>query len=156
MRRLALAALVAALAVPASALAFTPNDPFVSRQYYLQQIGAFDAWPDVPILAPVKVAIIDSGIDGTHPELASKIVAAKSFVGGSPLVDKEGHGTFVAGIVAAATNNGQGIAGIAFPAQLLIAKVVGADGASRYGPRPTRFAGPPTTARASSTSRSAA
>jgi hypothetical protein len=127
-RRLALAAVVAALAVPASALAFTPNDPFVSRQYYLQQIGAFDAWPDVPILAPVKVAIIDSGIDGTHPELASKIVAAKSFVGGSPLVDKEGHGTFVAGIVAAATNNSQGIAGIAFPAQLLIAKVVGADG----------------------------
>jgi serine protease len=55
-------------------------------------------------------------------------VAAKSFVGGSPLTDEQGHGTFVAGEIAATTNNGVGIAGIAFPAKLVVAKVVRSDG----------------------------
>jgi subtilisin family serine protease len=127
-KRLALATVVAAHAAPAAAQAFTPNDPLAPRQWYLTQIGAFDAWPDVPVLAPVRVAVVDSGIDGAHPEFAGRVVASKSFVGGTPLVDTQGHGTFVAGIVAAATNNATGIAGIAFPAQLLIAKVVTADG----------------------------
>jgi len=107
-------------------LAFTPTDPLASRQWYLQQDHAFDTWIDVPALAPVSVAIIDSGIDTTHPDLASKIVAARSFVGGSP-TDQAGHGTFVAGEIAAALNNNEGIAGIAFPAQLIVAKVVRPD-----------------------------
>ena len=55
-----------------------------------------------------RVAIIDSGIDATHPELADKIVEAKSFVGGSASVDHEGHGTFVAGLIAAAVDNSSG------------------------------------------------
>src|SRR5207244_1545182 len=58
---------------------------------------------------------------------AGRVVAAKSFVGGSALTDEQGHGTFVAGEIAAATNNGVGIAGIAFPAKLVIAKVVRGD-----------------------------
>jgi Subtilase family len=127
----ALAALV--FAGPGAAVAardfFTPNDPLASRQWYLAQDKAFDAWPALPTLPGdgVKVAIVDSGIDGSHPEFAGKIAAAKSFVGGSALTDQQGHGTFVAGEIAAATGNGQGIAGIAFPAQLLIAKVVRSD-----------------------------
>lgn len=108
-------------------LAFTPNDPLVSRQWYLAQDRAFDFWPQPPVLPGVRVAVIDSGIDGDHPEFAGRIVAARSFVGGSPYVDRHGHGTFVAGVIAAATGNGQGIAGIAFPAELLVAKVVRAD-----------------------------
>src|SRR5205807_1731896 len=56
-----------------------------------------------------------------------KVVLAKSFVGGSPYVDSEGHGTFVAGEIAASLD-GQGIVGMAYPAELLIAKVVRADG----------------------------
>jgi subtilisin family serine protease len=75
----------------------------------------------------VKVAIVDSGIDGGHPEFAGRIAASRSFVGGTALTDQQGHGTFVAGEIAAATGNGQGIAGIAFPAQLVIAKVVRGD-----------------------------
>jgi subtilisin family serine protease len=71
--------------------------------------------------------VIDSGIDGSHPDLAGQVVASKSFVGGNPLTDEQGHGTFVAGEIAAATNNGLGIAGIAFPAKLVIAKVVRSD-----------------------------
>jgi subtilisin family serine protease len=108
-------------------LAFIPNDPFAARQWYLDRIHAFDAWPEPPPLPAVPVAIIDSGVDGTHPELEGKILAARSFVGGKPLVDQQGHGTFVAGIIAAATNNEQGIAGIGFGSALLVAKVVTGD-----------------------------
>jgi subtilisin family serine protease len=108
-------------------LAFTPTDPLASKQWYLQQDHAFDAWPERPVLAPVSVAIIDSGIDATHPDLAPNIIAARSFVGGSA-ADQAGHGTFVAGEIAAALNNNEGIAGIAFSAQLIVAKVVRPDG----------------------------
>jgi subtilisin family serine protease len=127
-RRALLAAGAAALAVVPVAAAFTPNDPLAARQWYLTQIRAFDVWPQPPVLSPVKVAVIDSGIDGGHPEFQGRIAAARSFVGGNPLVDEQGHGTFVAGEIAAELNNGQGIAGIAFPAQLLVAKVVRPDG----------------------------
>jgi subtilisin family serine protease len=116
----------AALAMPLKA-SFTPTDPLAPRQYYLAQDHAFDAFGnDLPNLNPVRVAIIDSGIDGGHPELRSRIVAQRSWVGGSALTDEEGHGTFVAGMIAAALNN-EGIAGIAFPAQLVIAKIARAD-----------------------------
>ena len=116
-------------AAAAGRAAFAPNDPLASKQWYLAQDKAFDAWPELPTLpgAGVKVAIVDSGIDGGHPEFAGRIALAKSFVGGSALTDQQGHGTFVAGEIAAATDNGQGIAGIAFPAKLLIAKVVRGD-----------------------------
>src|SRR5262249_12959570 len=80
-----------------------------------------------PVLPPVKVAIVDSGIDMAHPDLASRVLAARSFVGSS-VADTQGHGTFVAGETAAAVNNSEGIAGIGLTAQLLIAKVVRSDG----------------------------
>jgi Subtilase family len=108
-------------------LAFVPNDPLLSKQWYLQVSNAFGFWPQLPTLTPVKIAVVDSGIDGRHPEFAHRVTAAKSFVGGSPWNDREGHGTFVAGEIAAATNNGQGIAGIAFAASLMVAKVVQRD-----------------------------
>ncbi len=107
-------------------LAFTPTDPLAAKQWYLQQDHAFDTWADVPVLSPVSVAIIDSGIDTTHPDLASRILVARSFVGGT-VSDQAGHGTFVAGEIAAGLNNNEGIAGIAFPAQLIVAKVVRPD-----------------------------
>lgn len=110
-------------------LAFTTDDPLAPRQWYLARDRAFDFWPAFPKLATVKVAVIDSGIDGGHPEfLPGRIAAAKSFVGGSPYVDTDGHGTFVAGEIAAEPDNGVGIAGIAFSSQLLVAKVVDATG----------------------------
>ena len=54
---------------------------------------------------PVRVAIIDSGIDGGHPEFRNRIWLARSWVGGRADTDEEGHGTFVAGMIAAAINN---------------------------------------------------
>lgn len=106
-------------------LAFAPPEPLATRQWYLAQTRALDAWAEPPPLAGPLVAVIDSGIDLTHPEFEGRVAAARSFVGGRPL-DQQGHGTFVAGIIAA-RHNGQGIAGIAFPSQLLVAKVVAAD-----------------------------
>ena len=125
---LALVLAPAALAIPLRS-SFTPNDPLAPRQYYLAQDRAFDAFTgDLPTLSPVRVAIIDSGIDGGHPEFPrSRIWAARSWVGGSPLTDEEGHGTFVAGVIAATLNNNEGIAGMAFPAQLVIAKIAHSD-----------------------------
>jgi len=108
-------------------LAFTPTDPLTARQWYIQQDRAFDFWPELPVLQPVKVAVIDSGIDAAHPEFADKVLLTRSFVGGSAANDQAGHGTFVAGEIAAALNNSEGIAGIAFPAELLVAKVVRPD-----------------------------
>jgi hypothetical protein len=108
-------------------VAFVPNDPFAFRQWHLAQIRAFDFWPELPMLPGVRVAIIDSGIEGGHPEFARRIAGARSFVGGSALTDEQGHGTFLAGEIAAAVNNQQGIAGIAFSSELLVAKVVRPD-----------------------------
>jgi subtilisin family serine protease len=105
-------------------IAFTPNDPLAARQWHLGQVHAFDFWPELPTLPGVRVAVIDSGIDGSHPDLQGRIAAHRSFVGGSALTDQQGHGTFVAGLIAAQANNEIGVAGIAFPAQLVIAKVV--------------------------------
>ncbi|HZB23526.1 MAG TPA: S8 family serine peptidase, partial [Gaiellaceae bacterium] len=105
-------------------VAFTPNDPLAPRQWHLSQVRAFDFWPELPTLAGVRVAVIDSGIDGSHPDFQGRIAASRTFVGGSALTDQQGHGTFVAGLIAAQTNNELGVAGIAFPAQLVIAKVV--------------------------------
>jgi Subtilase family len=109
-------------------LAFTPNDPLASRQWYLDRVRAFAAWPRVPVYASVKVAIVDSGVDATHPELREAIGSGRSFVRSSWRTDSHGHGTFVAGQIGATVNNGQGIAGLAFQAELMIAKVVRADG----------------------------
>ena len=105
-------------------LALTPTDPLVSKQWYLTQSRFYEPWLTLPALEQVPVAVIDSGVDSTHPELAGKILDAKSFVGGSAREDSLGHGTFVAGLIAAVVGNNIGIAGLAPSAELLVAKVV--------------------------------
>lgn len=99
-----------------------------SGDWYLQFDHVAEAQAELPSsLAPVRVAVIDSGIDGGHPALTGSIVAARSFVGGSPLADDVGHGTYVAGqivAVGAATTTATRDS----PLQLVVAKVVGADG----------------------------
>jgi Subtilase family len=113
---------------PARSLAFANTEPDATREWYLPQDHAWDFWPSLPTLTPIRVAVIDSGIDAGHPEFRGRILAGQSFVGGSWQRDNDGHGTFVAGEIAANPSNGQGIAGLAFNAQLLIAKVVRPDG----------------------------
>jgi thermitase len=133
-RPLACLLALAALVLPAAALAFENtvlfenSEPYAAKEWYLDADQAWAYWPTMPQLFPVRVAVVDSGIDGKHPEFKGRVVAARSFVGGSPYTDEQGHGTFVAGEIAANPVNGTGIAGLAFNAQLLVAKVVRRDG----------------------------
>jgi hypothetical protein len=127
-RRALLAGAVAALALAQSAAAYEPNDPLAAKQWHLAANRAFEFWASPPLLQPVRVAVIDSGIDGGHPDLKDAILDARSFVGGSAREDASGHGTFVAGLIAATVGNAEGVAGMAPSAQLLIAKVVSPDG----------------------------
>ncbi|HEY7197192.1 MAG TPA: S8 family serine peptidase [Gaiellaceae bacterium] len=113
-------------------LSFAPTDPLAGEQWYLQAIHGFDFWTELevpPVLPPVRVAVIDSGLDGDHPEFVDKVVASVSFVDESQgLTDTLGHGTIVAGEIAATLDNDTGIAGLGFPVQLLVAKVVDDEG----------------------------
>jgi subtilisin family serine protease len=110
-------------------LAYQPTDPLVSYQWYLSSIRAFEFWDALPVFGSVRVAVIDSGIDASHPEFPPvRIAATKSYVGSKATVDTNGHGTIVAGEIAAALDNAEGIAGVGFPVELLVAKVVRPDG----------------------------
>jgi hypothetical protein len=118
---------MAALVATSSAAAFTPTNPYYAKQWYLGEDSAFNAWPGAPPpFAPVKVAIIDSGVDCSLPDFQNQIAAEKSFVGGSACMDTQGHGTIVAGEIAGALNQA-GVVGLAFKSQLLVAKVVADD-----------------------------
>ena len=77
----------------------------------------------------VKIAILDTGIDPNHPDLSSKIVARKNFTTqNEDIGDRNGHGTHLAGIAAAVTDNSVGIAGTCPQCQLMIVKVLGDEG----------------------------
>ena len=116
---------VGATARPSRA-ALQVDDPLAPAQWYLQRTHVFDAWNVLPPLAPVRVAIVDSGVDVGHPEFSGRVVAARSFVDG-PVRDTQGHGTIVAGIVGAGSDNAIGITGLAPSADLIIARVVRSD-----------------------------
>jgi subtilisin family serine protease len=122
-----IAAVAAALATAVPAAAFTPPNQYYAKQWYLGFVNAFSAWQTPPTgLAPVKVAIIDSGVDCSLPDFAGRIAAKRSFVGGSACTDTVGHGTIVAGEIAGDLGT-NGIVGIAYNAQLVVAKVVRPD-----------------------------
>jgi len=118
----------AALVATSAAAAFTPTNTYYQKQWYLAQDQAFAAWPSTPpAFQPVKVGIIDSGLDCSLPDFKGQIAAAKSFVGGNACSDSQGHGTVVAGEIAGALNSA-GIVGLAYSSQLVVAKVVDSDG----------------------------
>ncbi len=133
-RRVALAVGAAVLLGQAAWMvaATASNDPLFSRQYGITQIGVPTAWTKSKG-AGIKIAVIDSGVDVDHPDLKAKIdPASRDFADNdnnadddSPLKDGQGqdlkgHGTHVAGIAAAITDNGVGVAGTA-PASSILA-----------------------------------
>ncbi len=99
----------------------TPNDTYYSRQYAPKKIQADLAWNFWKPKQQVIIAIVDTGVDSNHPDLTNKILRDSNGVLGYDAIagrrdtasDVYGHGTFVAGIAAAQTNNGTGVAGIA-------------------------------------------
>jgi thermitase len=108
-----------------------PNDPDYSLQWGLPKIFAPQAWDVSHGSANTLIAIDDTGIDGSHPDLAGKIVARANFTT-DPDVDNNGHGSHVAGIAAAETNNGLGVAGVGYDTKLLSVKVLDSTGSGFY------------------------
>lgn len=105
-----------------------PNDPYYVNEWHLQTMGAPTAW-NTSIGTGVIVAILDSGIDGTHPDLQGQLVPGWNFYdNNSNTSDVFGHGTKVGGVVGALTNNGIGIAGIAWGAKLMPVRVTDTSG----------------------------
>ena len=107
----------------------TPNDPSFASQWAHTRIRSGQAWDVTTGNATTVIAIIDTGIDAGHPDLAAKIVAGYDFVDNdSDPKDLNGHGTHCAGIAAAATNNSVGVAGTDWHARIMPVRVLGADG----------------------------
>ena len=103
----------------------TPNDPDYASQWHLPQIQAPAAWAITTGSSSVTVAVVDSGVDGTHPDLAAKIVPGWNYVNNNATTsDDLGHGTAVAGTLAAISNNGIGVAGVTWGSPIMPLVVV--------------------------------
>jgi subtilisin family serine protease len=133
--------LLLAPGVVAPAAAAPTNDPLSGLQWGLEQVRAPQAWARSRG-AGVTIAVVDSGIDLTHPDLAPKLVRGATFLGcgdrpdgcgtgswldGEDRTDSGGHGTHVAGIAAAATGNRIGVAGVAPDARIMPVKALSGD-----------------------------
>jgi thermitase len=109
-------------------LAWTPNDTSFGSQWALAKAGATSAW-DRARGDGVLIADLDTGVDYHHPDLAGKVALGWDFVAGdADPIDEHGHGTHVAGIAAAVTNNARGVAGMAPSARILAVRVLDANG----------------------------
>lgn len=109
---------------------YTPNDPaYQSQQYAPQKVKANQAWDVTQSASSVKIAVIDTGVDYNHPDLAGKVIKGYDFVqDDNDPMDEHDHGTHVSGIAAANTNNGVGMAGLAPKASILAVRVLDAGG----------------------------
>ncbi|MGQ9577524.1 MAG: S8 family peptidase [Candidatus Aminicenantales bacterium] len=130
----------------------TPNDTLFKYQYALynsgQEIGipgsprgkqradihASEAWEETRGAKDVVIAIIDSGVDLLHPDIKDKLKSSGRDIVNNDFdaTDDLGHGTHVAGIAAAATDNNEGIAGVAWNCQVLPVKVIDKEGSGLY------------------------
>lgn len=111
--------------------AFVPNDTFYSLQWGLPKVRAEGAWDKNIGSNSFPVAVVDTGIDESHPDLNGKVVKRVNFTT-DPDVDGDGHGTHVAGIVAATTNNSAGVASLGFDTKLISVKSLDNNGSGYY------------------------
>jgi thermitase len=115
-----------------------PNDPSYPNQWGLATIKAPHGWDIQQGKPDVVIAVVDTGVDPSHPDLAAKLVPGWNYDAFSPgyntsdTTDNNGHGTHVAGIAAAATNNAIGVAGACPACTVMPVKVLGADGGGTY------------------------
>ena len=103
----------------------TSNDQFFSSQWGLPRINAPQAW-DTATGDGAIIAVLDTGINATHPDVGSKVDDSRGFCSATDTsaTDQNGHGTHVAGIAAANTDNFTGISGVAPNARLQVGKVL--------------------------------
>ncbi len=104
------------------------NDPGSGDQYSLDRMRVRDAWSITRGGANV-IAVLDTGVQLNHPDLAGRIVAGHDFVNDdASAADDNGHGTWVSGIVAANANDGYGVAGISWTDRVMPIKVMNREG----------------------------
>jgi len=109
------------------------SDPRLGEQWALSKMQVPNAWDYSTGNPDVLVAVLDTGADFSHPDLAGKLVPGYDFVNqdDNPQ-DDHGHGTHVSGIIAAATNNGIGIAGVSYNTRVLVVKILNAQGVGTH------------------------
>jgi subtilisin family serine protease len=106
-----------------------PNDEFLPTQWSIRTTGAEQAWDLSTGSSQVVVGILDTGVDAGQPDLRGKLVQGYDYVNNDQdPSDDNGHGTAVAGIVAASSDNWIGVAGYCWACRLMPVKVLGADG----------------------------
>src|SRR5438876_1292887 len=112
---------------------FTPNDPSFKNQWHLPKMGCPSAWDITFGSSTVTIAICDTGVDATHPDLAAAIVPGWNFYdNNSDTRDVYGHGTGVAGTAAAMGNNGVGVAGAAMNCRIMPVRISDTNGYTLY------------------------
>ncbi|TMB95945.1 MAG: hypothetical protein E6J42_09905 [Chloroflexi bacterium] len=119
-------------------VALTPNDPQYGSQYGPQEIHAPQAWDLTTGATSTVIAIVDTGIDCTHSDIAGKCMVGYDFVNIRPLTGTEnsddfGHGTHVACIAACQTNNSMGVAGMCWQCIVMPVKVLNSGGSGTFG-----------------------
>ncbi|GED66324.1 hypothetical protein BRE01_00260 [Brevibacillus reuszeri] len=107
-----------------------PNDTYYTEyQWNLPLIGMEKSWDISEGSSDVLVAVVDTGVDMKHPEFAGKLVEGYNILeDNNKPQDDNGHGTHVSGVIAAKTNNKDGIAGMTWKSKLMPIKAIGADG----------------------------
>jgi thermitase len=109
-----------------------PNDPYYGSAWHLPRIGASSAW-DSSQGAGITIAILDSGVDSGHPDLATQLVPGWNFYdNNSNTSDVYGHGTKVAGAAAAASNNSLGVASVAVQSRIMPIRVTNTSGSGYW------------------------
>ena len=112
--------------IPPPTASRPPNDPYYPLQWSLAKINAQAAWSVSAGSPSMIVAVVDTGVDLGHPDLSGRLVAGYNCVkDGAPLQDDHGHGTHVAGTIAATANNGVGVVGVAWGVKIMPVKGVG-------------------------------
>jgi len=107
-----------------------PNDQLYRQfQWNMRKIQAEQAWDVTTGNPEVVVAVLDTGIDASHPDLAGKLLSGYDVLNDdSNPEDDSGHGTHNAGIIGAASDNGVGVAGVAWGARIMPLKVLNSNG----------------------------
>ncbi|WP_020589444.1 S8 family serine peptidase [Desulfobacter curvatus] len=112
---------------------YVPNDERYPSQWHLPIISAPGGWDLTTGSPSVPIAIIDSGVDPTHPDLAGNLIAGYNFLGNNTdTQDVLGHGTAVAGSAAAMTNNDIGVASVAWNSPIMPLVVLNANNYATY------------------------